>query len=197
MIQPLLMQPRRRRQLQEGESGERHEIVEISFLEYESLVRDIAVTYRHIATMQDMEDLLQDGYLALWESLCEAPNQANQDSGSLANRIRSRLRRSRRQQNLLYRLLPRILKEGYVELTEPMSLPVERDLICQQIERSLARLNPRQRSVIEAIYGINQPASSVLQFAKKQQKSPQAVRRLCERAYVRLGADRELKALVS
>jgi RNA polymerase sigma factor (sigma-70 family) len=178
--------------LKRNDSGQ--ETKQKNFSRKADLVLEAVRSFNAIAKPSELEDLLQDGFLYLWE-LTQAGGFY--DSDKLLGEIKNYLRGQRTNQNSLYRLAEKLEKFGVASSQMPEKTEAERALMRQCINRALNKLKPKQREAIALYYGLYGSPMKVTDIAAIQQQTPRAVRKQCQRGRAALAEDPEIHSLAS
>jgi RNA polymerase sigma factor (sigma-70 family) len=161
-----------------------------------SLVFEAVRSFKAIAKQTELEDLLQEGFLFLWESL-ESHNDTNSDPDELLREIKNYLRVKRKDQNSLYRLAEHIIKIDPPSAQLPDRITAELDLIRRCLERAFEKLSPKQKEVLTLCFGLDGQPMKVRDVAELKNLTPRAVRKNRQLGCAVLFEDPDLHSLAS
>lgn len=139
------------------------------------LVYSALAEYRGIGTHCEKNDLLQEGFLCLWELI--QGNQVPDDVFKVraATTIESRLRAVRRYQNQIRRLLPRLVVFS-LSISQRTSESQNFNNIYDRVETEITNLNPKQKIAISQIFGLEgSQQMTAEEIAYQEGKSPRAI----------------------
>lgn len=160
------------------------------------LVVEAVMAYKSIAKQTELEDLLQEGFLYLWESL-ETGISVDADPDRLLREIKNHLRTRRKEQNNLYRLSKQIRKYTPPTAQLPDKTDVELELIQLCINRAFEKLTSKQKEVLTLCFGLNGQPMKVQEIATLKNVTPRAVRKSRQLGCAVLFEDPELHSLAS
>jgi RNA polymerase sigma factor (sigma-70 family) len=138
------------------------------------LVHSALAEYRGIGTHCEKNDLLQEGFLSLWELIND--NQLpDEDFKALATTmIESRLRAVRRYQNKSRRLLPRLVAFS-LSTSQHSNESQKFENIYDSLEAEIINLKPKQKSSIIQFFGLEGKKMSAEEIAEQEGASPRAI----------------------
>ncbi len=152
--------------------------------------------YSRYVCLTDVNDLFQEGCLGLVEAIIDFDESQNEPFTKFADRyIYRSLKRFWRQQIDTGRFLAKLISiEAERQHSASNSYPeqVEQYLT---VRRSLFLLSPKQRLVIERLYGFEGQPASLSQIALENKISHKAVRRTYKRGLMNLCQDPDLQNL--
>ena len=146
----------------------------LQFDAYKFLVHQAIGEYRGLGTPCEKNDLLQEGYLCLWELIRQQDLYVDEFKALAITKLASRLRTVRRHQNRTRRLLPRleILSSYLFQLSNDCH---SFETIFDNIEAELENLSAKQKDSILRLFGLQGPQMSAEEIATQDGKSSRAV----------------------
>jgi RNA polymerase sigma factor (sigma-70 family) len=133
------------------------------------LVHQAVAEYRGIGTHCEKNDLLQEGFMHLWELIYDHSLPEDEFIPLAAIKIASRIRAVRRYQNKIRRLLPRLA----ILLVNQNN--VYHDIVFENLNSSLCTLKPKQQKSIIKLYGLEGHTMSADEIAAEEGTSTRAI----------------------
>lgn len=170
---------------------------ELKFYDHRFLVHQVIKTYRGIGSPCERNDLMQEGYLCLWEIInLNTPHNDGEFRAMAITKIKNRLRTCRRYQNKIRRLLPR-LKAQAVSARQSLYVEQYAETCGKSLETLISDLSPKQQDSITKLFGIQGGEMSAREIAIQESKCPRAIWGRCNRGIKKLRQNLNLQSLAS
>jgi RNA polymerase sigma factor (sigma-70 family) len=162
-----------------------------------SRVLKAVIPYSRYLCTTDLNDLFQEGCLGLLEAINDFDKSCHESFSQFADRsIYRRLKRFWRQQIHTERFLPKFVSIETERLESANNTCAEQEERYLSVRQALFSLSPKQKLVIERVYGFHGLPASLSQIAAEYEVSHEAIRKTHIRGLVNLSQNPDVQALV-
>jgi RNA polymerase sigma factor (sigma-70 family) len=161
------------------------------------LVFESVRSFKRVAKFSELEDLLQEGFLFLWEFIDSGNFQDLHNNEWLLRKIKNHLRDKRGDQTSTHKLRDNLLNSGLLPVHHAEVTEIELELVRKCIDRALENLTPAQRGTIALRYGLVDEPLKIKDIATMTNKTPRAVRKQHQTGKAALAKEPDLHLLAS